>query len=169
MYQAYFLLGLQLVLGLFLFVNINFLLKLIYFRKVKDYKTNSTVTAFKAMAILSYALLYSNSGIYLNKLLGIIINKIESNLKDFEAYKYISLILVISFLLYCVYFIFGILLFKLLTNKKSIVKELENNNVISVIFLGVIILSLILLSGPSIESFFSNFNIQPLFPSFNGM
>jgi hypothetical protein len=169
MYQAYFLLGLQLVLGLFLFVNINFLLKLIYFRKVKDYKTNSTVTAFKAMAILSYALLYSNSGIYLNKLLGIIINKIESNLKDFEAYKYISLILVISFLLYCVYFIFGILLFKLLTNKKSIVKELENNNVSSVIFLGVIILSLILLSGPSIQSFFSYFNIQPLFPSFNGM
>jgi len=77
MYQAYFLLGLQLVLGLFLFVNINFLLKLIYFRKVKDYKTNSTVTAFKAMAILSYSLLYSNSGIYLNKLLELIINKIK--------------------------------------------------------------------------------------------
>jgi len=169
MYQAYFLLGLQLVLGLFLFVNINFLLKLIYFRKVKDYKTNNTVTAFKAMAIFSYALLYSNSGIYLNKLLGIIINKIESNLKDFEAYKYISLILVISFLLYCVYFIFSILLFKLLTNNKSIVEELENNNINSVVFLGVLILSLIILSGPSIESFFSNFNIQPLFPSFNGM
>ena len=169
MYQAYFLLGLKLVLGLFLFVNINFLLKLIYFRKVKDYKTNSTVTAFKAMAILSYSLLYSNSGIYLNKLLELIINKIKSNVYDAEAYKYISLIIVISFLLYCVYFIFGILLFKLMTTNKSIIEELENNNVSSVVFLGVIILSLILLSGPSIESFFGYFNIQPLFPSFNVM
>lgn len=169
MYQAYFLLGLQLVLGLFLFVNINFLLKLIYFKKVKDYKTNSTVTAFKAMAILSYSLLYSNSGIYLNKLLELIINKIESNVYDAEAYKYISLIIVISFLLYCVYFIFGVLLFKLMTTNKSIIEELENNNVSSVVFLGVIIISLILLSGPSIESFFGYFNIQPLFPSFNGM
>jgi len=169
MYQAYFLLGLQLVLGLFIFVNINFLLKLIYFRKVKDYKTNSTVTAFKAMAILSYSLLYSNSGIYLNKLLELIINKIESNVYDAEAYKYISLIIVISFLLYCVYFIFGILLFKLMTTNKSIIEELENNNVSSVVFLGVIIISLILLSGPSIESFLGHFNTQPLFPSFNGM
>jgi hypothetical protein len=169
MYQAYFLLGLKLVLGLFLFVNINFLLKLIYFRKVKDYKTNSTVTAFKAMAILSYSLLYSNSGIYLNKLLELIINKIKSNVYDAEAYKYISLIIVISFLLYCVYFIFGILLFKLMTTNKSIIEELENNNVSSVVFLGVIIISLILLSGLSIESFLGYFNIQPLFPSFNGM
>ena len=155
MYQAYFLLGLKLVLGLFLFVNINFLLKLIYFRKVKDYKTNSTVTAFKAMAILSYSLLYSNSGIYLNKLLELIINKIKSNVYDAEAYKYISLIIVISFLL--------------MTTNKSIIEELENNNVSSVVFLGVIIISLILLSGPSIESFLGCFNIQPLFPSFNGM
>ena len=79
----------------------------------------------------------------------------------------ISLIIVISFLLYGVYFIFGLLLYKLLAYNKSVIEELRNNNISSIILLGVIIFSLVLLSGPSIESFFIYFNIKPFFPSFS--